>query len=281
MVRIKSAARWEAAGTPSAVHNLDQQPYTRDTKARGLQTDRMSCCGPTHLGIKDTSQGVRGGGRGGDVRKGEASQGGGVPRERRQWSPAVPRQEVVQNLGRGGGGGLSRGGELRKKRCLLGLGSAGTEVGPGSLHWATRHQPQLAPSAPPIARGQLPQPDGRVFSASMTPLSQVHRLGWEAAGHPDLTPLGRPGQLRAVGLGRSRATTEFRTAGHLLAQDRAPQEPGATETHVPVLTFYQSQTCPAFSASLQPSRAHVRAEKSPGDGWTLRVAVGLWAHHSH
>lgn len=280
MVRIKSAARWEAAGTPSAVHNLDQQPYTRDTEARGLQTDRMSCCGSTHLGIKDTSQGVRGGGIGGDVRKGEASQGG-CPQGEEAVEPSCSKAGSGSELGRGGGGGLSRGDELRKKRCLLGLGSAGTEVGPGSLHWTTWHQPQLAPSAPPIARGRLPQPDGRVFSASMTPLSQVHRLGREAAGPPDLTPLGRPGQLRAVGLERSRATTEFRTAGHLLAQDRAPREPGATETHVPVLTSYQSPTCPAFSASLQPSRAHVRAEKSPGDGWPLRVAVGLWAHHSH
>lgn len=103
MVRIKSAARWEAAGTPSAAHNLDQQPYTRDTKARGLQTDRMSCCGSTHLGIKDTSQGVRGGGIGGDVRKGEASRRGGGPQGEEAVEPSCSKARSGSELGQGGG----------------------------------------------------------------------------------------------------------------------------------------------------------------------------------
>ena len=120
----------------SAGHNLQQRHTPRETEAWGLLRDRMSSCDPTYLGIKATGQVGREGGDGG-----RGKPGGEVPRGRRQYGPAVPRQGVVQKLVMGAGYG-------RNDAFWAGVARA-QRKGLAFSTWVTCHQPQLALSAPP------------------------------------------------------------------------------------------------------------------------------------
>ena len=161
---------------PCLLDTLCSSSHTpRETEAWGLLRDRMSSCDPTYLGIKATGQ-VRGVGGCGGRRK----PGGEVPRGRRQWGPAVPRQGVVWKSG----------GRLWKERCLLGWGGVGTEEGLGFLCLGHTAPAPTCSICTPTARGQLPPARWQFLQRFDGSQSHVQCSGRKAAGPPDPKPQG-------------------------------------------------------------------------------------------
>lgn len=137
-------------------------------------------------------------------------------------------EEAVGSSSSKAGSGLEvGGGGLRNDAFWAGVVRA-QRKGSAFSAWVTRHQPQLAPSAPPQPGVSCPQLDGNSFSASMVARATCSaRDGRQLVLLTPSTRVARPAENRGVGRPEG--------AEPPLDSGEGPP-PGATETHLHALT---------------------------------------------